>query len=494
MTPIILRKEPRYTTKHKAFPYQEEAVRSIRDLEFAAIFHEQGLGKTKIAIDLMSYWLEKKMVDTVLFIVKKSLLDNWLREFEIHSHIKPRVLTQSRKANYFVFNSPARVVFAHYEVIKSEAKRIKLFLRTRAVAAILDESTKIKNPNSALTQAFFEIAPLFRRRVIMTGTPIANRPFDLWSQIWFLDQGKSLGNNFPEFKRNLDLTNRLHDDEVAQIAFEEELAAISGRISLFSVRETKDSEVIALPRKVIEAITTDWEDHQYELYRQVRDEERAIVIRDGLPTEDQAEEILKRLLRLLQIASNPRLLDHSYSAEPGKLAYLKDLVAGITRENEKCIVWTSFTANADWLKNQLEGFGAVKVHGKLPIDDRNRALKKFMAFPECLILVATPGAAKEGLTLTAANHVIFYDRSFALDDYIQAQDRIHRISQEKTCFVHNLIMRDSIDEWVDILLHSKELAAQLGQGDISLEYYQSQISYDFGQVIKRILGIEEEES
>lgn len=105
------------------------------------------------------------------------------------------------------------------------------------------------------------------------------------------------------------------------------------------------------------------------------------------------------------------------------------------------------------------------------------------------VLVATPGAAKEGLTLTVANHVIYYDRTFSLDDYLQSQDRIHRISQERKCFVYNLIMKESVDEWIDMLLKAKHLAAQLAQGDISLEYYRSQISYRFGEVIRNILGI-----
>ncbi len=491
MPRIILKREPNYTSKHEAFPYQEEAVRAVCDLEYAAIFHEQGLGKTKIAIDLMLYWFEKKIVDTVLFIVKKSLINNWIREFEIHTHIKPKVLTQQRKANYFVFNSPARVIFAHYEVIKSEGKRVKLFLKTRDVAAILDESAKIKNPESSSTKAFFEIAHLLKRRVIMTGTPIANRPYDIWSQVWFLDQGKSLGDDFRKFKRNLDLSNKLYDDQEAQKRFEEELEAIYAKTSSFSVRKTKASGVITLPRKVIESIKIDWEPHQLELYKQVRDEERALVLKDGIPTEDNSEEVLKRLVRLLQIASNPRLVDDSYSADPGKLAELRDLVAKIRAQNEKCIIWTSFTKNADWLKTELETFGACKIHGKLSMDIRNKTIDKFLLEPEYNVLVATPGAAKEGLTLTVANHVIFYDRSFSLDDYLQAQDRIHRISQKKICYVHNLIMSESVDEWIDILLHSKELAAQLAQGDISLEYYNSKISYDFGEIIKNILSIKE---
>jgi SNF2 family DNA or RNA helicase len=104
------------------------------------------------------------------------------------------------------------------------------------------------------------------------------------------------------------------------------------------------------------------------------------------------------------------------------------------------------------------------------------------------VLIATPGSAKEGLTLTVANNAIFYDRSFSLDDYLQAQDRIHRISQQKTCHVYNLIMKDSIDEWVDVLLAAKGAAAKLVQNDISLEEYRRTMSYEFGRVLREILG------
>jgi SNF2 family DNA or RNA helicase len=124
------------------------------------------------------------------------------------------------------------------------------------------------------------------------------------------------------------------------------------------------------------------------------------------------------------------------------------------------------------------------------MEERNKAIERFLSRDDCRVLIATPGAAKEGLTLTVANHVIFYDRSFSLDDYLQAQDRIHRISQKKTCHVYNLIMENSIDEWVDMLLHSKQLAAQLLQGDISLEFYKSQMSYEFGDILRGILGID----
>jgi len=225
------------------------------------------------------------------------------------------------------------------------------------------------------------------------------------------------------------------------------------------------------------------------MYLSVRDETRISVVQGGRRITDESAEILKRLLRLVQVASNPSLIDESYDGVPGKLETLNCLIEDIVASGEKAIVWTSFTENADWLARQLAAHGSVVVHGKLSIDQRNRNIDRFLSKVDTRILVATPGAAKEGLTLTVANHVIFYDRSFSLDDYLQAQDRIHRVSQTKTCYVYNLVMEDSVDEWVDSLLEAKRAAAQLAQGDISKETYQARMSYSFGEILNRILGM-----
>ncbi|MBN2031585.1 DEAD/DEAH box helicase [bacterium] len=490
MQRIILKREPRLEAKCEAFIFQREAVNAVQDLEYSAIFHEQGLGKSKIAIDLMLYWLENKLIDTVLFVAKKGLLHNWIKEFDTHTFMKPKMLSQNHMANYYTFNSPSRLILTHYEVLRSEYKRLLLFLKTRNVAVILDESAKIKNPNSSLTQIIFKLAPLFKKRVIMTGTPVANRPYDIWAQIWFLDQGKSFGDNFNVFKKDTDLSNKLSNNIELRTTFEQNLEELFSKISDFTVRERKSSCLIKLPEKEIRTIYTDWEHHQHYLYIQFQEEMRAVIIKEGIPTEDNAEELLKRILRLVQIASNPRLIDEGYKYEPGKFETLKDILVSINEKNEKCIIWSSFTDNVDWLSKELQNFGARRLHGKMNMEKRNRTIDTFLTHENVKVLVATPGAAKEGLTLTIANNVIFYDRTFSLDDYLQAQDRIHRISQEKKCIVYNLIMKNSIDEWVDVLLQSKHLAAQLAQRDISLEYYQSLMSYDFGTIIKNILNIE----
>lgn len=88
-----------------------------------------------------------------------------------------------------------------------------------------------------------------------------------------------------------------------------------------------------------------------------------------------------------------------------------------------------------------------------------------------------------------ANHCIFYDRTLSLDDYLQAQDRIHRISQNKDCFIYNLIMKNSIDEWIDNLVSAKYWSAKLLIGDINEFEFKEKIRYDFSSIIKEILKI-----
>jgi SNF2 family DNA or RNA helicase len=480
------------TSRYQGHAYQLQAVEAVKELTYAALFHEQGLGKTKIGLDLALEWIRKDVVDCVLVVTKRSLVQNWQDEIASHTHLRARVIGQEKKDNFFALNSAARLYVTHYEATKTEERRLALFLRTRRVAVILDEAQKIKNPDSEISQVLHRLGPGFVRRVIMTGTPVANRPFDIWSQIFFLDSGDSLGRDFEAFRASLDLTNDLWSDSKKQIQFEAELGLIFDKIRSFTVRETKATAGLYLPDKTISNVTVELEATQEILYKKFQSELGAQVVRDGLVVQDGAEDILKRLLRLVQVASNPLLVDDSYMAIPGKVPVLKRIVEDALAAGSKIIIWTTFIQNAEWLCQMFRESGSVVVHGALGIDTRNSALESFKHDPSTRILVATPGAAKEGLTLTVANHAVFYDRSFSLDDYLQAQDRIHRISQTQPCYIWNLIASNSVDEWVDSLLNAKRLAAQLAQADISVAEYGHLANYDFGLLVKQILGIEGE--
>lgn len=267
-----LKREPKYIAKFKAFPYQQEAVDAVKDLEYAAIFHEQGLGKTKIAIDVLLYWLSECSMDTALIVTKKQLVANWVNEFKDHTSIKPAVLNTDKNNNYRIFCGPYRVVLTNFETLETEKQQFELYLKVRNVGIIIDESAKLKNPNSKLTKTYFELAPLFQRRIIMTGTPVANRPYDIWAQIYFLDFGESLGADFNEFKKETDLSNKLSRNTDLQEEFEDNISQIFNSISSFTVRETKNSGIITLPDKVYIQEVTEFNRMQEELYERIRTE------------------------------------------------------------------------------------------------------------------------------------------------------------------------------------------------------------------------------
>ena len=478
-----LRKPPPLSSKHDAYPYQLDAVRAVQSLPYAAIFHEQGLGKTKIATDLILLWLAEDVVDTVFVVTKKTLVQNWVDELFTHSHITPRVLSGNRRENSIALNSPVLIYIMNYEVISANLDLLQMFLCTCRVAAILDESQKIKNPDAGLTVDFHTIANSFVRRIIMTGTPVANRPYDMWSQIRFLDEGAALGPSFSQFKESLDLPSEHPDQDYGL-----RLSNVMTRIKHFTVRETKQSSGLVLPDKTILTHEVDMATRQSAIYANYRNEMAHDVEVNGNLIIDNAEVVLKRLLRLVQCASNPVLVDESYDELPGKYLVLIDLLNDIDLLSNKVIIWTGFITNVVWLETKLAQYQPQKVHGSMTVADRNESIRKFKTDTQCRVLIATPGAAKEGLTLTVANHAIFYDRGFSLDDYLQAQDRIHRISQTEDCSVHNLIATNTIDEWVDTLLNAKHQAARLTQGDISQTDFDLAFTHDLSSELKQILA------
>lgn len=487
MTFIFHNPRQNMAAKHDAFPYQHEAFMSVKDLEYAAIFHEQGLGKTKIAIDLMLYWMKERDIDTVLIVTKKTLVNNWVEELLSHTNLKPKVLDVNKGHNFYVFNSASRVIVTNFETISGEKERFKLFLKTRNIAIVIDESTKIKNPEAKLTKDFFELSHLFKIRLIMTGTPIANRPYDIWSQIFFLDHGESLGTNFSQFKKYCDLSNDLENNEDRQNLFENSTSQIFQKINSFTVRETKKSGIISLPQKIYHNIRVAFERRQREMYKHLKEEMYLLVARGDKTILDESPEAIKRLLRLVQLASNPSLIDDNYKGPSGKEKELDKLLRMIASKNEQAIIWSIFTDNVDKLCSKYKNEQSVKITGKMSTEERINSVEKFKN-GSARFLFATPQSAKEGLTLTIANHAIFYDRGFNLDDYLQAQDRIHRISQTRECHIYNLMISDSIDEWIDQLLEAKQQAAFLAQGDISLETYKSIANYNFATLIHEILS------
>ena len=450
-----------FRPRTKPLKHQIEAIEFMRGKKNVPLFDEQGLGKSKIVIDALCCDIQDNVVDSVIIICKKGLLDTWQREVSKHSHLQSTVLGGPKKTRGRSFMHFNHFYLVGYETFLSELDRIERFLKLRKFALVLDESQKIKNPDSKVTHAIFQIKDLAVKRIIITGTPIANRPEDLWSQFYFLDGGKTLGSDFATFKKTFSIN--LRGEEVL-MKCEPKIAALRERVTKVAMRRTKD--ILELPEKVYRdelVMLSSSQRHMYEtaktdLLLEIKDV-------DGRTFAEKIDNYLVKLLRLTQIASNPALLDDTYVETPAKFLILDRILKEITAAGEKAIVWTSFRQNIRALRKRYKEYGALMLFGDIAIEDRTKAIEKFMLEYRNKIMVANPSAAKEGLTLTAANHAIYLDRTFKMDDYIQSQDRIHRIGQEKRCNIVRLIASDTIDEYTDEILEKKYLIAQYALGD-----------------------------
>jgi SNF2 family DNA or RNA helicase len=445
-------------TKRKPapLPHQETGTRFLRDRRAAGLFDEQGLGKTRQVIDAIAADIEAAALDGALVICPNTLKTTWADEVKRFSTLRCAVFGSGRAARRSAFRHlRAQIYVINYESVAAELPALQALLRFKRIAVVLDESHRIKSVDAKVTKAVHALRRDAARRYILTGTPVANRPEDVWSQIFFLDDGASLG-DFAQFRE------RYCAGDAGYIRLEE----LRERIGAISLRREKLGTV-PLPLKTITRLPVPLAGAQAVMYETMRDELELLV--RGMNDEEflaHAENLLARLVRLTQLASNPRLLDRSYRETPSKFAALDTLVEDALRDPvRKVLVWSSFVDNVRELARRYPAACPVQLHGEMDGAARDRAIRSFRTDPAVRMLVANPAAAREGLTLTEANVAIYVDRTFNLVDYLQSQDRIHRLSQTRDCEIVLLVAANTIDEFVDFSLAQKHRLARYTQGD-----------------------------
>lgn len=467
-----------FSPKTKAFPHQIEAINYLLENKNAALFDEQGLGKTKIIIDALSAMMKNGEIDGALVVAPLSLVYTWEQEVTKHSYLIPIVLKGSKREKRYNFLTGANFYMTNYEAIIFEFERIRRFCKSRRIAIILDEAARIKNPATRTAQAIFGLAPLARRRIIATGTPIANKPIDLWALFYFLDQGELLGNKFDEFKK-------MYDEKDPE--YIKNITILRETILNNSMRRIKN-EVLELPEKIYKNILIKLTGKQKEMYDQLRNELRLEIIdMSGQKIVDEANNILKRMLRLTQVASDPGLVDDGFKEIPAKYPALLKIISKGFEQGEKIIVWTSFVGNILKLRRHLIRYNPLIIYGEIDIRERKTVVEKFQNDNNHWIIIANPSAAREGLTLTRANTAIYFDRNFSLIDYLQSQDRIHRISQNKPCSIYKLVAEETIDVYVDKIINWKTDVAQFIEGD-SQSIDNESILFNKEELIKMLGG------
>jgi superfamily II DNA or RNA helicase len=446
-------------------PYQKTGAGWLRFLGElglgACLADDMGLGKTLQMLAVLTARAKVRGSGSAkpsLLVAPASLLANWRAEIQRFApSLRHRILHPSelgpeewKKAQ----TDPAAAVkgcdlamTTYGMVARWEGLR-----RVEWDFVILDEAQAIKNPAARQTKAVKELRAA--KRVALSGTPIENRLGDLWSLFDFLNPGL-LGSakRFASFVKESEGSG-------------ERLGALRSLVRPYILRRMKtDKRIIAdLPDKTEVKAFCGLSKKQAALYEQAVGELTEKV--EGTDGIQRRGVVLAAIMRFKQICNHPSqwLRDQAYEPEDsGKFMRLRELVAEIAQRQEKALVFTQFQEMTEPLAACLAkvfGRPGLILHGAVAIKDRRRLVDTFQTEAGPPFFVLTTKAGGTGLNLTAASHVIHFDRWWNPAVENQATDRAFRIGQKKNVLVHKFVCRGTFEEKIDRLLEEKAALAR----------------------------------
>lgn len=457
------------------YAHQRAGLDFLVKLNGGALFWEMGLGKTKTAIDFAEYLYRQGRPGgsdpgngSVLVICPNTVKRNWALEIEKHAGHNNWVIpagamtkrvTQLGSARYTIVNCEALSLAPLAPAIRDFAWDL----------VIVDESTRFKSPKAHRTKLLHKVKA--KRRVILTGTPITGKPEDAWSQLEFVRPGL-FGKSFWAF------TDRyLMKDWFGNVAGlkPETGDELRERIDSVSYRILKD-QVLDLPPKVYSDRRVTMDGDQLRAYRQMRDELRIEI--ESMPNV-RAANILTVLLRLTQVTAGlVGSKDSGYQWLGDRAAKVRELDDLLNDElkGEQVVIFGLYQRELEELADRYDaggsnilvaGLGAPHrpiIYGPTPEAVRATLVNEFQAGDRRLLFVQSRTGGI-GITLTAAQTAIYHTRSWSLEEYLQSQDRLHRIGQTGTVSIIHLRAEESIDDDIADALTEKQTLSDHLTGD-----------------------------
>jgi SNF2-related domain/SNF2 Helicase protein/Helicase conserved C-terminal domain len=467
----LARVEPGGELRATLRPYQQVGVRWLYLLSQlglgACLADDMGLGKTIQVLSLLLVLTKQGGAErrASLLLAPASLLANWTAEIERFAPGLRAIVAHPSAMTAAQLDALAQEPLPDVDLVITSygwLLRAPWLAKTSWRLAVLDEAQAIKNPVAKQTRAVKQLAA--QAKIVLTGTPVENRLGDLWSIFDFLNPGL-LGSSqaFTRFSKRL--AQRPHNP----------YGPLRELVRPYILRRLKtDPTVISdLPDKTEVKAYCLLSRKQAALYQQAVEE---------LSTQVQAAEgiqrkglILSFLMRFKQICNHPSqwLGDASWAeADSGKLGRLREIAEIIAARQEKALVFTQFrevTAPLAAFLGSVFGRPGLVLHGETVVKQRQALVRRFQEDEAVPFFVLSLKAGGAGLNLTAASHVVHFDRWWNPAVENQATDRAFRIGQMKNVLVHKLVCRGTVEEKIDQLIESKrQLALDLLEGGAEL--------------------------
>ena len=462
-------------------PYQEQGLAWLRFMQRlgfgACLADDMGLGKTLQVIALLLA-MKQDAAGPSLIVAPASLVTNWRAEcarFAPALEVLVAHASESSKEKLAALETDPVGTLAGIDAVITTYQAISRSAALREHGwntVVLDEAQAIKNPGSTQTQAAKKLHA--RARITLTGTPVENRAGDLWSLFDFLNPG--LLGSASQFAETL---KRLSTP--AGVNF----APLRRLVQPYILRRMKtDKRVIDdLPDKTEVKARCPLTRKQATIYTRLVEELKRTLADETLPPLQRSGQVLSFLIKFKQVCNHPSHWNGDGQFKPedsGKFQRLTDICMELAARQERVLVFTQFAEMCEPLAEHLASvFGrpGLVLHGATAVKQRAKLVEQFQAPDGPPFFVLSVKAGGTGLTLTAASHVIHFDRWWNPAVENQATDRAFRIGQKKNVLVHKFVVPGSIEDRVDSLIEEKQaLATDLLGGEAGTEKLLTQMS------------------
>ena len=452
-----------YKFKTKPYAHQKLALKKSWAEKTYALFMEMGTGKSKVLVDNIAILYNTAAIRGALIVAPKGVYKNWYDiEIPVHlpDHVKhSKVLwepTSSKKKQLeldtlFDKKKELKVLIMNVEAFSTPkglqfAKKYLSLFNGRALFGI-DESTTIKNPTAKRTKSILQLGNLATYRRILTGSPVTKSPLDLYTQCMFLDK-KHLGlESYYSYRaRYAHMVKRNFGGRQVQIIDSyRRLDELAGKLDHFSYRVLKE-DCLDLPPKIFTTRIVELSTEQKEQYVMMK--KAAIAEHKGKLMSSATA--LTTLLRLHQITCG------TFKADDGTVTPIKNnritaLMDCLAEIEGKAIIWATYREDlkniVTALKKTYGEASTVEYHGGVDATLRQDNIAQFQDVKgPTRFFVGNAQTGGYGITLTAANTVIYYSNNYDLEKRLQSEDRAHRIGQTGSVTYVDLVAEKTIDE------------------------------------------------
>jgi SNF2 family DNA or RNA helicase len=441
-------------------PYQQKGFEWLTLLAEAGagacLADDMGLGKTLQTICYLAYYIHHNPMAVNIIVCPSSLIYNWQQELQKFTPgICSIVYHGSNRCTQSIENADCRVIITSYGTVRADAG---VLLAKDYGVAVIDESHNIKNPSAQITTVVNMLQANIR--IALSGTPVVNNTFDLYSQLHFAIPGMFGSRQF--FKRE-------YADPIDRDQDEDKIKALQKLTAPFILRRTKEQVAKDLPDKTEMILWCNMNREQKSLYDEIKDQIRGNIFLDiknnGLNKSKLA--VLQGMMKLRQICNSPLLLpdeERQACSHSVKTEVLLGELSNILKEH-KALVFSQFSTMLDLLATECDKQNIKYYHfdGQTQPAKRTEMVNAFQDKDDTtnLFLISLK-AGNSGLTLTAADYVFLFDPWWNTSVEQQAIDRTHRIGQTKNVFAYKIICKDTIEEKIiEIQKKKKKLAEDL---------------------------------